>query len=170
MEFQFLIILLLIWPKILKMPKSVISDTSCLIILSNINELEILKELYGEITTTYEVEAEFGGKLPSWIKIKSPKNNSKLQQLRKQLDLGEASIITLASETPDCTVILDDLKARKIAESYSIRITGTLGVLVYAKKEKLISSIKPYIEKIKKSGFRLNDQLEKAVISEADES
>lgn len=152
------------------MPKLVISDTSCLIILSNINELELLKKLYGEIITTSEVKSEFGGQLPSWIVIKSPMDNSILKHIAEQLDMGEASAITLALETPDCIIILDDLKARKVAESYNLKITGTLGILIHAKKKGIISTIKPYIEKIKKSGFRLNGQLEQAVLAEAKES
>ncbi len=50
------------------MPKVVISDTSCLIILSNINELELLNDLYGEIITTQDIQREYGEPLPEWIK------------------------------------------------------------------------------------------------------
>jgi predicted nucleic acid-binding protein len=55
------------------MPRNVITDTSVLIHFSNINRLEILREIYQEITITPEISNEFGKPLPSWIK----KNNVK---------------------------------------------------------------------------------------------
>lgn len=42
------------------MPKTIISDTSCIILLDKIGELEILKKLFGTITTTLEIAEEFG--------------------------------------------------------------------------------------------------------------
>ncbi len=131
------------------MPKIVISDTSCLIILSNINELEILKHLYGEIITTIEISKEFGEPLPEWIKIKSPDDTLNLRVLQQQIDIGEASAIALAIETPDCIIILDDLKARKIAEKYGLKITGTLGIILYAHEKGIIKSVKVFLDKMK---------------------
>ena len=54
------------------MHKAIISDTSCLILLDKIGELEILNKLFGTIITTIEVASEFGQPLPSWIEIKEP--------------------------------------------------------------------------------------------------
>lgn len=51
------------------MPNTVISDASCLIALSNAGELELLNDVYGEITTTPEIALEFGMRLPHWIEI-----------------------------------------------------------------------------------------------------
>jgi predicted nucleic acid-binding protein len=56
--------------------KIIISDTSCLIALSNIGQLSILKDLFKEIIITEEVKDEFGDKLPIWIKIKILPPNS----------------------------------------------------------------------------------------------
>ena len=47
------------------MPKIIISDASCLILLDKIGELEILNKLFGIIITTSEVAKEFGQPLPS---------------------------------------------------------------------------------------------------------
>ena len=46
------------------MPKTIISDTSCLIILTNIGELDLLRRTYGSIVTTVEIAIEFGEPLP----------------------------------------------------------------------------------------------------------
>ncbi len=52
------------------MKKIVISDTSCLIIFSKINLLDILTKLFGEIWITEKVRSEFGEQLPDWITVK----------------------------------------------------------------------------------------------------
>ena len=54
------------------MHKAIISDTSCLILLDKIGELEILNKLFGTIITTPEVANEFGQPLPFWVEIQQP--------------------------------------------------------------------------------------------------
>lgn len=95
------------------MPKTIISDTSCLIILTNIGELELLQKLYGKITTTIDIATEYGEPFPEWIEIENVTDKSKQQLLELQIDKGESSAIALALEIPGSTVILDDYKARK---------------------------------------------------------
>lgn len=51
------------------MHKIIISDTSCLILLSKINELEILQKVYSKVTITPEISFEFGEHLPPWVEI-----------------------------------------------------------------------------------------------------
>ena len=102
------------------MPKTIISDTSCLIILTNIGELDLLRRTYGSIVTTVEIAIEFGEPLPDWVTIENVLDKQKQQLLEMQIDKGESSAIALALETPDCTVILDDYRARKIAEQLGV--------------------------------------------------
>ena len=45
------------------MHKTIISDTSCLILLENIGELELLQKLFGVIITTQEAASEYGAAL-----------------------------------------------------------------------------------------------------------
>jgi predicted nucleic acid-binding protein len=54
--------------------KIIIADTSCFILLDKIDSLKLLHELFGEVTTTSEVEYEFGKKLPEWVKIEAVSN------------------------------------------------------------------------------------------------
>ena len=86
-----------------------------------------------------------------------------------QLDKGESSAIALALEIPDCTVILDDYKARRIAKQLGINLTGTIGVIVKAKLKGIIPSIKPFLEKIKQTDFRLSSDIEFIALKEAQE-
>lgn len=132
------------------MPKIIISDTSCFIVLTKIEELDLLQKVYGQITTTIDIATEFGETLPEWVEIYSVVDKKRQQLLELRIDRGESSAIALALETPDCTLILDDYKARLIAERLGINITGTIGVIVKAKLQGIIPSIKPILEKIKK--------------------
>lgn len=151
------------------MPKTIISDTSCFIILTNIGELELLHKLYGEIVTTPEIATEYGEALPEWIEVLTVKDKYRQMLLEMQIDKGESSAIALALETKDCTIILDDYKARKIAAQLNLNYTGTIGVIIKAKLKRIIPSIKPLLKKIKQTDFRLSDQLELLALKEANE-
>ncbi len=151
------------------MPKIIISDTSCFIVLTNIGELDLLHKVYGQIITTSDIATEFGEPLPDWVEIQNVSDKYRQQLLEMQIDKGESSAIALALETPDCTVILDDYKARKIAERLGINITGTIGVIVKAKIKGIIPSIKPFLAKIKETDFRLSAEVELLALKEAKE-
>lgn len=86
-----------------------------------------------------------------------------------QIDKGESSAIALALETANCTLILDDYKARKIAEQLQISYTGTIGVLIKAKLIGLIPSIRPLLEKIRQTNFRVSFEIEVQALKEANE-
>jgi predicted nucleic acid-binding protein len=152
-----------------KMLRTIISDTSCLIVLTNIGELELLYRTYGKITTTAEIAEEYGQPLPDWIEIKAASDKNLQYVLELQIDKGEASAIALAIEIQECTIILDDYAARKVAEKLGIAITGTLGVIIKAKLRGIIDSIKPYLDKIKQTDFRLTPELEKLALIQAGE-
>jgi predicted nucleic acid-binding protein len=151
------------------MPKTIISDTSCLIILTNIDELELLHKVYGQIVTTTEIADEFGEQLPDWVEILSVNDKFRQQILEMQIDRGESSAIALALETPNSTIILDDYKARKVAERLGLQFTGTIGVIIKAKLKGIIPSIKPILEKIKRTDFRLSEELELQALKQSDE-
>lgn len=84
-----------------------------------------------------------------------------------QIDKGEASAIALVLETSEHIIILDDWKARKLAERLGLSVTGTLGVIIRAKKKGIITSIKPYLNKIRDTNFRISEELEQDALKEA---
>jgi predicted nucleic acid-binding protein len=151
------------------MPKIIISDTSCFIILSKIGELDLLQKVYGQIITTPEIAVEFGETLPEWIMIKNVSDKYSQKILELQIDKGESSAIALALEMPKSILILDDYKARKIAKQLGITYTGTIGVIIKAKLNGIIPSIKPIIEKIKQTNFRISEEIELQALKEAKE-
>lgn len=141
------------------MPKTVISDTSALILFHKIDEFILLQKVYGELITTPEIAKEFGEVLPDWIKIQSATDKKYQDFLFTQVDYGEASAIALASEFDDVLLLLDDLKARKLATRLKFRITGTLGVIHRAKQMKIIDKVKPLIDKLMLTDFRVADNI-----------
>lgn len=151
------------------MHRIIISDTSCFIILSNIGELELLQKLYGQVFTTLDIAIEYGEKLPEWVEIATVADLQKQQLLEMQIDKGESSAIALALEYSNSTIILDDYKARKIAERLGIPFTGTIGVIIKAKLKGIIPSIKPLLAKIKQTNFRLSPDIELCALKEAKE-
>ncbi len=151
------------------MHKAIISDTSCLILLDKIGELEILNKLFGTIITTIEVANEFGQPLPSWIEIKQPSDKNYQSIIEASVDKGEASAIALAIELDDCLLIIDDLKGRKFASQIGLTIIGTIGVIVDAKLAGIVTSIKPLLAKIKSTNFRITEQLEAIILKRSGE-
>ena len=141
------------------MPNIVISDTSCLILFQKINQLEILLKVYKTVITTPQIAAEFNETLPSWIKIISVKDQKYLDFLSTQVDIGEASAIALAKELENPLVILDELKGRRLAKKLGLKVTGSLGVIHKAKELGVISAVKPILDKIGETNFRISDKI-----------
>ena len=124
----------------------VISNTSPLLYLHQIGCLDLLKALYGAVVAPPAVERELhigaakGINVPdlsalSWVKVR-PVKNPKLLPAVVDLGPGEAEVIALGLENPDSLLILDDKLARRIAGLKDLSLTGTLGVLTKARKER----------------------------------
>jgi predicted nucleic acid-binding protein len=147
----------------------IISDTSCLILLAKIGELNLLDKLGKKVFITPAIQKEFGNKLPFWIKIKEPKDNHYQQILEMDLDEGEASAIALSLETDNSIVIIDDLKGRKLAQKLNLRYSGTFGLILRAKQEGIIDRVKPLLDKIKTTNFRISEKLIAVILEQAGE-
>lgn len=151
------------------MPK-IISNTSCLIILDNINALYILQKLYQNIYLTEEVAQEFNKPLDSWMNVIKVEDKNYLRILNASVDLGEASTIALALQMSEENVmILDDLKARKLAKQLELKFTGLLGILLKAKQQQIIPSVTDIFMQLRKVNFRVSEKLEQEVLKLAGE-
>lgn len=151
------------------MHKTIIADTSCLITLTSIGQLELLHTVYGNVITTPEVKQEFGQPLPPWINLQTPADTYRQRILEITVDKGEASVIALSLEMPESIIVLDDQKARNIAERLELVITGTIGVLIKAKLNGIIPSIIPHLQKMKTVGFYVTRDLEQEALKQANE-
>lgn len=141
------------------MPKIVLSDTSTLILFHKIDEFNLLQKVYGRLITTPEIAEEFGEELPGWIDIQSVSDKKYQDLLETQVDYGEASAIALAAEFDDALLLLDDLKARKLATRLNFKVTGTLGVIHKAKQMSIIDKVRPLIDKLLLTDFRIADNI-----------
>lgn len=146
------------------MPKIIISDTSTLILFQKIGEFNLLQKVYVELMTTPEIEEEFGEILPDWIKVREVSDKKYQKFLETQVDYGEASAIALATEFDDVLLLLDDLKARKLAVQLKFNVTGTLGIIHKAKQLSLIERVKPLIDKLLLTDFRIADNIVQEIL------
>ncbi|MEO6524530.1 MAG: DUF3368 domain-containing protein [Mucilaginibacter sp.] len=147
---------------------TIITDASCFILLDKIGCLAFLNEIYGNVFTTPEVAAEYGKRLPNWVHVQAVNDRDLLYTYAEVVDIGEASAIALANEVISPSLILDDLKGRKLAKSLNLEFTGTVGVLVLAKEVGLIPLLKPYFDMVKGTNFRIPHNLLQILIDKYD--
>jgi len=152
------------------MREVVIVDTSCLILLSKIDAFEILRALYKKVLTTHQVRDEYNQPLPDFIQIVKPSDSSLQQALGQILGKGESSVIALGFEVPKCLLIIDDRKAKRVAKSLDFSVTGTLGMLVKGKQAGVISRIKPLLDKLPQTDFRISDAVIAKILEIAGEN
>ena len=88
--------------------------------------------------------------------------------LAGELDFGEAAVIQLALDVSGATVVLDDLKARRVARRSSIPMTGSLGVLLHAKGRGKLASVAQAVERIRRHGGWLASDVVERVLALAD--
>lgn len=107
--------------------------------------------------------------LNEWVKVNVVADKYRQDILELQVDRCEASAIALCLEHPDCLLIIDDDKARRIAKKLNITIAGTIGVIVKSKLNGVVPSVRPIMEKIKDANFRISSEIETAALEIADE-
>lgn len=85
------------------------------------------------------------------------------------MDKGEAETIILANEIDADLTIIDETLGRFHAKNASLKITGTLGILLKAKSSGYIEKIKPLFYQLKDRGIWLSDKLINRVLNLANE-
>jgi predicted nucleic acid-binding protein len=142
-------------------------DSTCLIGLEQIGRLELLPALFEPLLAPPEVEREFGSS-PDWLRIEAPAQRELVRALSVTVDGGEAEAIALAAEQ-QMRVVLDDRKARDVAFRMNLRVIGTVGILVRAKRVGLFPWLKPLLNELVGGGFRLSEDLKKEALRLAGE-
>ena len=150
----------------------VVCNSSPLIGLEQIGQLSILNALFGTIAVPPAVVLEVAPSvtLPEWIEQRTLVQNIGPLIMKASLGQGESEAITLALELNAHLIILDDRPARRLAQSLSLPVVGTLGILVLAKKKNLIPLIKPCLEGLLQFDFRIASALYEQVLKDANES
>jgi len=143
----------------------IIADTSFLISLSKIGEIELLRKLFNKVSITSTIAMEFNSELPIWIEVIDNQSDKKIKLLEQDLDKGESSAIALALELDNPLLIIDDLKARKLSKKLQINFIGTIAVLIKSIELGFIKDKRKLIEKIRSTNFHFSDELLKLLES-----
>jgi len=144
------------------MSATIISDTSCLILLTNAGRLDLLPLIFDKIYITPIIAEEYRLPVPGWIEIRTP-SQSKYEMFKEILfDEGESSAFAFALqlEIPEAILVLDDRDARKLALKLNLKFMGTLGIIKLLKEKALILSGRQMLDDMKKVGMRLSNELE----------
>jgi len=104
----------------------------------------------------------------NWITTRRPASFAALP-LVTDLGPGEAEVLALTLETKDAIAVLDDALARQVAETLRLPLTGTLGLLLDAKRHGLVPAVGPLLEQLDALGFRLASHTRAAVLKLAGE-
>jgi len=102
------------------------------------------------------------------VTIRHPVSEAALP-LVNDLGPGETEVLALALESGDAIVIIDDALARQVAETLGIRLIGTLGVLLDAKRAGLVPAVAPLLDQLQALRFRLASHTRAAVLELAGE-
>ena len=159
-----------------------ISDASPLIALSRINQLHLLKHLFGNVIVPkgvfYELTEKGQDKAgqeqirnASWIKSQEVRDKDFVEKLMMEgLSEVDASVIALAVERKADIVIVDDKVVREAAKKEGLTITGTIGIIIQAKKLGLIESVKEALDDLKQNGFWIKKKRYQEALREAKEA
>lgn len=147
---------------------TVVSNTSPLNYLILIGHADILSKLYGTVAippavldeltaaSTPPSVREWAVNQPAWLSVQRPADivDSELEQIQ----IGERQAILLAKEIRPGFIILDDRKARLLAQHRGLSVIGTLGVLTSAAEQGLMS-LGEALEGLKRTNFRVSPGL-----------
>lgn len=141
--------------------KIVVCNASPIIALHQIEELDLMDELFESVVVPPAVESEVRPSLhlPSWIEVRPLAQPIGVQILAASLGWGESETIALALEMEAEEVLLDDRAARLLARTLNLPVAGVLAILTRAKQEGLIDALQPRIEKLLRFSFRLSPRL-----------
>jgi hypothetical protein len=103
-----------------------------------------------------------------WITIRKPATAAALP-LVTDLGPGETEVLALALEAPGSVVVLDDAVARSVAQTLGVEMTGTLGLLLDAKRAGLVQAVAPILDELDSLRFRLSARTRTAVLELAEE-
>ena len=152
----------------------VVSDTSPLRYLVEVDVVEVLPPLYGDVLTTPQVMEElcqehfpesvkrWAQHAPAWLKVDSPREIRFLDQL----DEGEASALSLACERRSNLLLVDERAGSRVAHSCGVNTIGTLGILQEAGHENLLDFHAVIHRLITETAFRHTTILIQTVIAD----
>jgi len=158
----------------------VVSDTTPLSELAKVGHMNLLRDVFGQVILPQEVYDEVTTgmhpavavvKSADWIEVFSVNNSEKVSALQTltKLGLGECAAIILAEELNAQRLLIDDLEGRREAISRNLPVIGTVGVLLLAKKQGRIKSIKEILDALIAQNTRISPKLYQYALTTAQE-
>ncbi len=159
----------------------IVSNTTPLIGMASVGRFDLLRQLFRKIHIVEAVHEEIfvsvkktdriRYKVPevSWIETVKVNDRVSVNRLLENLDSGEAETIVLASEIRADWILMDEKKGRRKLMELGLNKIGTLGILLKAKQEGILSEIKPDIEKLCHQGFSISERVISTVLKQAKE-
>lgn len=157
----------------------IIADSSPLIGLARIGQLVLLPKLASRIivpTAVWQEVTQAKADAPgaqevaaqNWIEVR-PADPVAVAPLLILVGRGEAEAIALAQRESSAVLLLDDLRARKLAARLNLSRMGTVALLGRAKSAGLIPALRPLLEALVASGTHIRQELIAAALREAGE-
>ena len=152
----------------------VISDTTPIISLLKINQLELLYHLFGEVQVPDAVYEELISNVKfqkeaekilraEYVKKVVVEDKKSVTLLRRAtgLDAGESEAIILSDEIKADLLLMDELKGRQVAKQMGLNIMGTVGILMTSFDEELLSAeeIEKCIDVLRSNGRHISEKL-----------
>ena len=166
----------------------VVSDTSPLLNLAAVGRADLLGALYGVVIIPPAVAAELDSvprRFPRFAPAMgvgsldfvrteplpvSADAGALLAELALRVDYGEAEALALSIARPADLFLTDDLPARRLAAARGVRTQGLLGVMLEAKRRRLLPAVAPLLDRlIHEAAFRVGDELRAQVVKLAGE-
>jgi predicted nucleic acid-binding protein len=156
----------------------IISDSSPLISLAIIGKIDLLEKLFECVYVPHAVYEEviannkpYSNEIKQFLigRVKCTQNKVAVEMLLSDIGKGESEAIILAIEEKADYLLVDDLKARKLAKLNGLVIIGTMGILLKAKKAGFISAVKPLIDELLDNNIRIGDKIIALTLTAAQE-
>lgn len=157
----------------------IVADSSPLIGLARIGQLELLPQLCRRVVVPPAVweEVTIHGRVApgahavsqaAWLEIQAP-NPVLVEPMAILVDRGEAEALALARQMDGSLLLVDDARARRVAERLNVRRIGTLGILRRAKQSGLIDRLRPQVEALLANGIYIRQELIDVILREVGE-
>ncbi|MCX7838245.1 MAG: DUF3368 domain-containing protein [Anaerolineae bacterium] len=160
--------------------RPLVSNTTLLLYLGRIGYADLLADLFAPVYLPEQVALELetgrllrpdtlNPRMLKWVSIVAVPEEEIARLPPNRLGIGEQSVIAYALAHEKLMVGLDDARARQFAEEAGLRVIGTIGVLLLAKRTGLIAAVQPLLDAVQAQGFRVSSELYRTALQLAHE-
>lgn len=150
----------------------VVSNSSPLITLARIGQLDLLRQLFGQVQIAEEVRREVvvrGAGRPAaeavrnavWIESHPTAPAAEMSRLRSlhPLGAGELATVLLARSLPADLAIIDERAARRLAQAGGLAVMGCVGILETGFRRDLVADLRRSCQELLAQGIRIDRQI-----------